>query len=250
MATGLGSPLGGNLASTLCHMRAPVYSVGVANPGTRTSPYKVKLKLQLKGSDSGRAPLFYSAAGLPAGLTLNGATGLISGAPTKVKTYKVTVLAGDGFANRGSTSFKWAIVKPGPPVLAHPSLKGLSKGKVKLSFSVGEGKHAHAIHGILLKLPKGLTFTGSKKTLAKHILVRGSTHRKVKFTAKVKHGLLTITLSKSQKKATFTIGYPAIHASKTLASKAKHHKVHSLTFSLKAVDSVHKSTKVKLKPKA
>lgn len=54
----------------------------------------------------------FSAAGLPAGLTINSATGTISGTPTGVETTEVTVTA-KGVGGEVSTKFNWQIVAGG-----------------------------------------------------------------------------------------------------------------------------------------
>src|SRR5208282_1105091 len=54
--------------------------------------------------------LTYSASGLPAGLSINASTGVISGTVTgAAKTYAVTVSVGDGHGARTSQSFSWKI---------------------------------------------------------------------------------------------------------------------------------------------
>ena len=51
----------------------------------------------------------WSATGLPAGLSINASSGLISGTPTTAETYNVTVTAKDTTNAQGSTSFSWTI---------------------------------------------------------------------------------------------------------------------------------------------
>jgi cellulase/cellobiase CelA1 len=66
--------------------------------------------LQVQASDSASGQtLTYSASGLPAGLSINSATGLISGTPTTAGTDSVTVTATDGTGASGSAAFTWTI---------------------------------------------------------------------------------------------------------------------------------------------
>jgi hypothetical protein len=66
--------------------------------------------LQIHAQDSSAvATLTYSASGLPAGLTINSSTGLISGTPTTINTYNVTITVTDNTGANGSTSFSWSI---------------------------------------------------------------------------------------------------------------------------------------------
>ena len=85
--------------------------VSVANPGNRTGTVGTATSLQMSAS-GGTPPYTWSATGLPAGLSINSSSGLISGTPTTANTYTVTVTATDSATpthNSGSTSFQWVI---------------------------------------------------------------------------------------------------------------------------------------------
>lgn len=65
-------------------------------------------------AQGGTAPYTFavSAGALPAGMTLNGTTGIISGTPTTVGTYDFTIQATDANAAVGSTDFEIGVTAP------------------------------------------------------------------------------------------------------------------------------------------
>jgi PKD repeat protein len=85
-------------------------AVTVTNPGSQTSTAGAAASLQVQASDTatGQA-LTYSATGLPAGLSINSSTGLISGTPTSAGTSTVTATATDTTGASGSTTFTWTV---------------------------------------------------------------------------------------------------------------------------------------------
>jgi hypothetical protein len=85
-------------------------TVTVTNPGSQTSTVGTAASLQVSASDSASGQtLTYSATGLPAGLSINSSTGLISGTPTTAGTSNVTVTATDTTGATGSASFTWTV---------------------------------------------------------------------------------------------------------------------------------------------
>jgi hypothetical protein len=85
-------------------------AVTVTSPGNQSGTVGTAASVQVHASDSASGQtLAYSAAGLPAGLSVNSSTGLISGTPTTAGTYNVTVTARDGTGASGSAAFTWTI---------------------------------------------------------------------------------------------------------------------------------------------
>jgi hypothetical protein len=85
-------------------------TVTVTNPGTQTGTVATASSLQILASDSAAGQtLTYAATGLPAGLTINSSTGLISGTPTTSGTSTVAVTATDTTRAAGSATFTWTI---------------------------------------------------------------------------------------------------------------------------------------------
>jgi hypothetical protein len=85
-------------------------TVTVTNPGSQTGTVGTPIgAVQIHAADSASGQsLTYSAAGLPAGLSIS-STGLISGTPTTAGTSNVTVTATDSTGASGSAAFTWTV---------------------------------------------------------------------------------------------------------------------------------------------
>jgi hypothetical protein len=104
--TGWGTPNG----LTAFQSNTAGNTVTVTNPGNQTGTVGTAVSLQITATDSASGQtLTYSATGLPAGLSINSSTGLISGTPTTAGSNSVTVTAKDTTGATGSASFTWTI---------------------------------------------------------------------------------------------------------------------------------------------
>ena len=89
----------------------PTLSMTLANPGPQTTARGTAVNLALKASGTEAFQLFtYQATGLPAGLTINGSTGVITGTPTTRTSSTVTVTATDFYGISVSVTFAWTVV--------------------------------------------------------------------------------------------------------------------------------------------
>ncbi len=86
----------------------PAGAVTVTNPGN-VGMYKYdNAALQMRAT-GGSGSYTWSATGLPPGLSIDSATGLITGVSTRIGTYEVTVTAVSGIGSVGHTRFTWSV---------------------------------------------------------------------------------------------------------------------------------------------
>jgi hypothetical protein len=128
-------------------------TVTVTNPGNRTGTVGTPTSLQIQATDSAAGQtLTYSATGLPAGLSINSSTGLISGTPTTNNVYNVTAKATDTTGAFGQASFTWTIGTGGGSCsgqkLVNPGFESGSTGWTATSGVINtDGAHAHSGSG-------------------------------------------------------------------------------------------------------
>ena len=133
--------------------QAPV----ITNPGNQAGEQTVAASLQMTAT-GGAPPLVWAASGLPAGLSINSATGLISGTPTTVGTASVTVTATDGFNLIGTAAFNWTINSV--LTLTNPGSKsGTVGGAVSFTPTTSGGVPTYS--WIATGLPAGLSIDTS-----------------------------------------------------------------------------------------
>ncbi|CUR54940.1 Zinc metalloprotease [metagenome] len=134
-------------------------TVTVTNPGAQSGATGTATSLQITATDSAAGEtLTYSATGLPAGLSINSSTGLISGTPNAATTASVTVTATDSTGAAGSTTFTWTITGAGGVCSEVTATGTLSNGASSYQPSTtGFTAAAGAIVGCLTG-PSGVDF--------------------------------------------------------------------------------------------
>jgi len=121
----------------------------ITSPLTATGQVGVAFSYQITATNN---PTSYAATGLPAGLTVNTATGLISGTPTTAGTYTVTISA----TNAGGTGSATLVltIKPAKPVITS-SLTATGTVGVAFSYQITATNNPTSFNAT--GLPSGLT---------------------------------------------------------------------------------------------
>jgi F5/8 type C domain/Beta-1,3-glucanase/Putative Ig domain len=136
-------------------------TVTVTNPGAQTSKVGTAVSLQIQASDSASGQtLTYSAAGLPAGLSVNSSTGLISGTPTTAGTSTPTVTATDTTGASGSGSFSWTVNPAGgnTVTVTNPGSQTSTVGTaVSLQMQASDSASGQTLTYTASGLPAGLS---------------------------------------------------------------------------------------------
>ncbi|MGP3688558.1 M4 family metallopeptidase [Streptomyces sp. IBSNAI002] len=86
-----------------------VNGVSVSPIANQTTQVNTAVSLQVQATSTNPGALSYAAAGLPAGLSVNSSTGLISGTATTAGTSNVTVTVTDSQNQTGTASFTWTV---------------------------------------------------------------------------------------------------------------------------------------------
>jgi hypothetical protein len=143
----------------------PFASPLLTNPGSRTSTVGQSVAVQLVATDPGGLALTYGAAGLPAGLTIASATGLISGKPTTAGVYNVAVSATNTANVSATQSFAWSILAAtsatSSPLLTNPGSQASTAGQAVALQLVATDPGGLALTYRATGLPAGLTIASA-----------------------------------------------------------------------------------------
>ncbi|MFL6118488.1 FG-GAP-like repeat-containing protein [Actinophytocola sp.] len=108
---------------------SPATGLTVTSPGNRTGVTGVATSAPVTAA-GGTAPYTWTATGLPPGLTINAATGLILGTPTAAGTFTVTVTvtSSSPLPQRRSVTFTWSISDCAGQILPNPGFEDGATG--------------------------------------------------------------------------------------------------------------------------
>ncbi|MEV5176265.1 M4 family metallopeptidase [Streptomyces flaveolus] len=133
------------------HINPPSSGVTVTNPGSQSATVGTAVSLQIQASSTNSGALTYSASGLPAGLSINSSTGLISGTPTTAGTSSTTVTVKDSTGATGTATFGWTVSTTGggctsTQLLSNPGFESGSTGWTATSgvITTDSGEAAHS----------------------------------------------------------------------------------------------------------
>ncbi|SFC52910.1 hypothetical protein SAMN04487968_107185 [Nocardioides terrae] len=163
-----GADTDSNAADFTLAAPSPTGSGGVAAGLTVTSPGDPSVTVGTPlapitlSATGGTAPYYWSSTTLPAGVTLDRATGVISGTPTATGSTTVTVTATDAStpAKTGTASFK-ITVNPPPTMLSIGEIQGASAssphaGELATTTGVVTADYDHGgFNGIYIQDPSG-----------------------------------------------------------------------------------------------
>jgi subtilase family serine protease len=127
--------------------------------------------------------------------------------------------------------------RAGAPRIAGASLSGVHHAQPRLRLKLNAGRHAPALRKVAIKLPRGLRFgrrLGGISVSSRHA-------GKVRFTASVKHGTLTIRLKHTESQVTVTIRFSTLIATNHEIAAVKHGHAKRLRIRV-AVTDAHRTT--------
>lgn len=162
-----GSPTSGITATK--QLSLTVVPLLVINTGSLGEAIQGRAYTNTLSASGGRTPYTWSnSTPLPAGLTLNSTTGIISGSTLVAEgTYTVTVTVTDSRSRTATRTLPLVVNQPpAPPLVLSPDT--LPNGRVgepySAGFSASGGRPGYTFSVLGGGLPPGVTFTGSSLT--------------------------------------------------------------------------------------
>lgn len=144
----------------------PTDTVVVTNPGVQANFVGDTISLQIVASDTTSGALHYTAAPLPAGVTINLTSGLITGSPTtpQVSTAVLVTVQNTVTGSLGYQTFPWTVsAVPAPNVPGTPAPSSITATGVTLTWTASTGSPAptgYNVYDTTSGLP-GTKLTGS-----------------------------------------------------------------------------------------
>jgi hypothetical protein len=132
----------------------------LTSPGDQTSRVGTAVSLPVTVT-GGHQPMSWTATGLPAGLAINAATGVVTGTPTtEARTMKpVTVTVTDAGTKTASVTFDWRVLTP--VKVTNPGTQTFSSGSSTANFTVPVSGGLGPYTWQATDLPDGLTMSST-----------------------------------------------------------------------------------------
>jgi Pro-kumamolisin, activation domain/Putative Ig domain/Subtilase family len=227
MATGLGSPNASALVPALC-----AQSLRLADPGSQRTFANAPAALALAAGDAPGQSLSFSARGLPRGLRIDPDSGRISGRPSEVGVFRVSVTVADQSGAQRRVAFRWAV--EGRPRVSRSALTGVAAGDPELALTLAAGRNEPGLRALSLALPAGLRFAPGHAGVS----VRNPRGRSLVHTADVRHGVLGLHLHAARSPLELTVAGGELVATRGLArAVARGRHVPTLTLGVIATDA-------------
>jgi kumamolisin len=248
MATGLGSPIAGGLVKSLCGADH-VYTVAVTGPGDQLTIAGAPVTVRATATDSGGAPLILSATGLPAGLAIDPASGMITGTPLSAGLSHVTVTARDSYGNQASGSFTWT-VGPGPlgRRLLAARVEGLAQGKPRLTVAVA-ATDGETLRNVSIQLPAGVSAAPADTDVRAGASARDERNRRLGARVSTPGKQIRFDFKRGANQAHLRLGNRSLDVSEKLVREARRNHLGALPVKLTVADTAgHGRLRLSLNP--
>ncbi len=214
-ATGLGTPNAASLAASLCAV-----ALRMSKPRAQRSSLGASVRLRLHVQAPRGGTIRFHVSGLPPGLSLNHATGQITGRPRRTGAYHVVATVQDGRGALAGARFSWSIGNA--PRIGHVSLTGVGRHRLALSFTLATGEGSPPIGALALSVPPPLRLSSTNGLT---VSARGG----AKFTAQVTPTALRIDLRRGFRSLKITVRYPALRIAGGRLANARGRQARRLT---------------------
>jgi prepilin-type N-terminal cleavage/methylation domain-containing protein len=134
----------------------------VSNPGALTA-YRTQAVSKPMAASGGQLPLTWDATGMPPGLSVVSSTGMITGTPTTLGTFTVTVTATDRAAASDSAGFTYTVVNP---VTVTSPDDQVSRVGTAVSLPIAGSGGVSPLTFTATNLPAGLSINASSGTIS------------------------------------------------------------------------------------
>lgn len=149
----------------------------------------------------------------------------------------------------GSTPSAETVTLRLPAVIEHASLTGLASRTAKLRFDLVAGLQGAAAKTITVTAPNGLTFARGHRALTRSIRVTSETGRRLRLTASVRRGRLTIRLYKAAPSARTVINTYGLTVARSLARAVRRGQVRRVKIPVSESSLADGTTRFVLRPR-